>query len=173
MRRIPNFSRYSVDEDGHIYSTNYKNSGKTKELSPAVSPDGYLKTMLLGDDGKYHSVTVHLMVCTAFFGEKPKGMEINHKNGIKTDNRICNLEYCTRSVNLLHAFRLGLEKPLRGESNPCAKLTWDNVREIRAYVKSSNKRFYGRKELAKRFGVSESHIKDIVSGRRGVWKESV
>lgn len=32
---------------------------------------------------------------------------------------------------------------------------------------------YGRKELAKRFGVSESHIKDIVSGRRGVWKESV
>ena len=68
MRRIPNFSRYSVDENGNIYSTDYKRSGRIKKLSPATSPDGYLKTMLLGDDGKYHTVTVHLMVCITFLG---------------------------------------------------------------------------------------------------------
>jgi uncharacterized protein YjcR len=50
-----------------------------------------------------------------------------------------------------------------------SKLTDKQVAEIRTFVASSKKRFYGRKELALKYGVSPSHIKDIVSRRRNVW----
>ena len=137
-----------------------------KKLKPAVSADGYLKTMLKSDEGKYVTVAVHRVIASAFLGEKKKGYEVNHKNGIKTDNSPTNLEYCTRSENCKHSFDTGLQKPKRGESNGSAKLTDEAVRIIR-----STPRTYGYKtRLAAIFGVSPSHIKDIVSGRRGAWK---
>lgn len=171
MRTIPNFSRYVAGEDGNLYSTNYKRTGKLRVLKPAINKSGYLNTVLLDDSGKYRPVLVHRVVCSAYIGEVPQGMEVNHKNGIKTDNRPENLEYVTRSENLKHAFRIGLEKPLRCDDNPCAKLTKDDVREIRSYVRSCGRRYYGRKELAEKYGVSEAHIKDIVNGRRNVWAD--
>lgn len=155
-------------ENGDLYSTNYKNSGKTVKLKPAKSPDGYFKTMLKGDDNKYHTITVHLMVATAYFGEKPKGYEINHKNGIKTDNSVQNLEYCTHSQNCKHSFDTGLQMPKRGELNGNSKLTDEDVKFIRK-VAANGGRYYGRKKLAEHFGISEAHVKDIVNQRRGVW----
>ena len=53
------------------------------------------------------SVSVHRSVARAFLGP-PNGLEVNHKSGIKADNRVENLEYVTRSENMKHAFRLGL-----------------------------------------------------------------
>jgi hypothetical protein len=169
MKTIPNFSRYLASEDGYIYSTNYKNSGKIKILKPALSDDGYLKTVLKQDCGKYKTVAVHREVAAAYLGEKPKAMEVNHINGIKTDNRPSNLEYCTRSENCKHSFDIGLQKPKKGELNGMAKLTNEQVMEIRNFVASVNKRYYGRKQLAEKYGISEAHLKDVVNKRRGVW----
>ena len=169
---IPNFSRYEASNFGRLRSLNYKNSKKVKVLQPALSPDGYLKTMLLNDEGKYNSWTVHLFVCLAFFGEKPEGKEVNHKDGDKTNNHIDNLEYVTRSENILHGFKLGLHKPKKGSTNGSAKLKEQDVLDIREFVEDAKKRgvrYYGRKKLAQKYGISESHIKDIVSKRRGVW----
>lgn len=171
-KTIPGFSGYEVSNLGNIRSLNYKRTKTIKKLKPGKSPDGYLKTMILDDNGKYRSWTIHLFVVMAFLGEKPKGKEINHINGIKTDNRLENLEYCTRSQNIIHAFKLGLCKSQRGEANPTAKLKDEDVLAIREYVekaKKQGKKHYGRKALAKKFGISESYIKDIVSKRRGIW----
>lgn len=175
---IPNFSRYEASNLGRLRSLNYKRSGKVKVLKPAKSNDGYLKTMLLNDSGKYSSWTVHKFVMLAFKGERSKGLEVNHINGVKTDNRLENLEYCTRSENIKHAFRTGLDnvERVRGENNPTAKLTKEQVKEIRAYVlnaRANGIRFYGRKQLAMRYGISEGHVKDLVSQRRGAWKNSL
>jgi hypothetical protein len=171
-KKIPDFSRYEASNLGRLRSLDYKRTGKVKVLKPACSNDGYMKTMLLRDDGRYRSWTVHLFIMLTFVGNKPNGMEVNHKNGIKTDNRIENLEYTTRSKNMLHAFRYGLESPKRGEDNPTAKLSSKDVLEIREYVGNARRkgiRYYGRKKLAEKYGICESHIKDIVSGRRGLW----
>jgi len=165
-KSIPFFSRYEASNLGRIRSLNYKNSGNTKILKPALS-DGYLKTVLLNDIGEYKSWTVHKWICLAFLGDR-RGKEVNHKNGIKIDNNIRNLEYVTRSENVKHAYRTGLELPLRGEDNPFAKLTNENVKDIREIAKSRG-RHYNRKELAKWFGVSEGHIKDIITRRRKAW----
>jgi len=168
MKQIPNFSRYLASEDGDLYSVNYKRTGKTIKLKPAKCPDGYLKTMLQDDNGKYKTISVHRIIALAYFG-KSNGLQVNHKNGIKTDNRVENLEYCTISENVLHSFRMNLNIPRRGELNGMSKLTEQEVKEIREYASSFKGRYYGRKMLAQKYGVSESHIKDIVNKRRNIW----
>jgi hypothetical protein len=168
MKQTKNFSRYFTTEDGHIYSLNYKRTGKTKIMKPAISTDGYLKTVLLDDGGKYHTIAVHRFIALVYFGEKPFKHEVNHKNGIKTDNRVCNLEYITHQQNVQHSYKTGLQKPKNGSANHYAKLNEDQVTEIRRVAESGG-RYYGRKELAMKFGVAECTIKDIVTRRRNSW----
>ena len=169
MKTIPNFSRYSIDENGNIYSNNYKNSGKTKILKPAISKDGYLATMLLSDDGKYCSRKLHRWVMTTYIGERKKGYEINHKDGNKLNNSIQNLEYITKSENIKHAYKLGFLTPKIGSLNGNSKLNEQEVKEIREHA-SNHGRYYGRKELAKKYSVSEGTIKDIITRRKNMWK---
>jgi hypothetical protein len=105
-----------------------------------------------------------------YFG-KHDGLQVNHKNGIKHDNRLCNLEIVTRGQNIKHAYDNGLIKPKKGELNGNSKLTEQQVKEIREYVANFNGRYYGRKELAKKYNISEAHLKDIISRRRNVWMD--
>jgi hypothetical protein len=166
---IPGFSRYEASSLGRLKSLNYKRTGTERVLKPGLSPDGYLKTVLLRDSGKYHSWTVHLFIAMAFYGIKPEGKEINHINGTKTDNRPENLEYITHSQNCQHSFDTGLQQPKVGSLNGFSKLTEEQVKEIREYRKSIKSRYYGRERLAQKYGVSSAHIKDIVTRRRNAW----
>lgn len=166
---IPGYGRYEASENGLIRSTDYKRTGNPKIIKPSKSKCGYLKSMFLRDDGKYCTRPVHYMVSLAFFGQRPKGTEINHKNGEKTDNRPENLEYVTKSENVLHAYRNGLMTKKRGSLNGMSKLTEDDVSQIRAYREKFVGRYYGIKKLAEECGISEAQIKDIVNRRRNIW----
>ncbi len=175
-RTIPGFSRYEASSDGHIRSTNYKNSRKTKVLKPAADGKGYLKTMLQRDDGGYCSSYVHKWMAITFIGERPQDYTVDHIDGNKQNNSADNLEYVTRSENMQRACDMGLMKPMRGELNGMSKLTTPDILEIREYVrvnskfKSNGSRYgYGRKALAEKYGISEAHLKDVISQRRGVW----
>jgi hypothetical protein len=167
-KKIPHFSRYEASSYGRIRSLNYKNSGTTKVLKPSDGGDGYLKTMLQDDNGKYKSWRIHKWIASAFLGEKDKGQEINHIDCDKKNNKPENLEYCSRSENVKHAFDNGLMIAKRGSLNGMAKLTEQDVREIRQHAKD-NAPNYGRKALAKKYNVSEAQIKDIITRRRNIW----
>jgi len=102
---------------------------------------------------------VHALVAVAFLGPRPDGMQINHINGIKTDNRPDNLEYVTPQQNSQHAVALGL-RPV-GERVWNAKLTAQHVRDIRA----APKRTVASHALATKYGVSYTLIVKIRQGK--------
>lgn len=136
-------------------------------MKPALSKDGYYKTILLSDEGVYKPMTVHRMVAITFLNPKNKKETVNHKNGIKTDNRASNLEWMTRKENVIHSFKNGLQPKKHGELNGCNKVTEKEVLEIRKLA-NNGQRFYGRKELSEKYGISEDSIKRIVN--RKTWK---
>lgn len=62
----------------------------------------------LSKEGTKKKISFHALVMEAFEGPRPEGYHINHKNGIKDDNRFENLEYCTPAENNAHAIKTGL-----------------------------------------------------------------
>lgn len=122
---------------------------------------GYLTVHLCSKNVKgFDNHTVHSLVMKAFKGDRPKGMVINHKNGIRWDNRLENLEYCTQSYNRKQDFLLGRQS-LRGEKNTQAKLTESDVLEILRLYKSGQHTFASLGEI---YGVHRCGISNIMNG---------
>ena len=124
---------------------------------------GYLWVRLYRD-GQYRSHKVHQLAAQAFLGP-PLGREVNHKNGIKADNRVENLEWVTVAQNRRHAFATGLQVAVTGERTGSAKLKWADILVIRA-----GRGKITQQELADRYGVSDSAICRAQTGRN--WKRS-
>lgn len=164
----PVFDTYLVSSLGHVYSTMGPKliNGTRRPRSPYLKikgisdKDGYFR-ISMRHAGKFSRPCVHRMVLEAFIGPAPDGYECAHKNGVNNDNRLSNLRWATPSENGVDKANHG---SLKGAKNGSAKLTADQVMEIRA-----EKFFRGyRKPLAKKYGVSEVLIKKIRS--RKVWK---
>lgn len=62
-------------------------------------------------NGSYYNRLVHCLVASAFLGPCPQGKEVNHKRGVQAGDAAENLEYLTRSENILHAYATGLRAP--------------------------------------------------------------
>lgn len=110
-------------------------------------------------DGKAKTTRLHKVVAAAFYGPCPNGMQINHKDGRKTNNAANNLEYVTQSENMLHAYRNGLQKPRLGSDVVFSKLTVSQVEQI-MLLEGTATHF----EIGKRFGVDRKTISSIYSG---------
>jgi acetylglutamate synthase len=129
-------------------------------LSPRVNKLGYAQ-ILLHKLSTRKTVLVHRLVASAFL--KSNGLPyVNHKNGIKSDNRVENLEYVTASQNTQHSVDIGTSKI--GEDHYKAKLTKEDVYKIKyTLTELSNS------ELGRKFGVTKEAISLI---RRGInWKQ--
>jgi len=91
------YTRYEVSNQGRV-----RNARTGKVLRLRKRPDGYLDVMLWYK-GQAKRCFIHKLVATAFVEGWRKGLEVNHKNGIKSDNRAENLEWVTSSENHQHA----------------------------------------------------------------------
>lgn len=112
-----------------------------KLLNPAVGKAGY-KVAFLRDGKESKAFSVHRLVALAFLPNAENKSEVNHKNGIRTDNRVSNLEWVTPSENKCHAYNNGLNSQKHRR-----KLTPSQVRELRNTDISLS-------QASKKFGVS-------------------
>jgi HNH endonuclease/NUMOD4 motif-containing protein len=133
-------------------------------LKPRKHPKiGYVQAVFCSGGKKTYPL-VHRLVAEAFIGEIPEDYQVNHKNGIRYDNRVENLEIVTCSENNLHAFRvLGRQTP-KGEQHPSQKYSEETIHEIRWLFAMGARQFM----LAKEYGVDPTVIRDIV--HRRTWK---
>lgn len=129
-----------------------------KILNGAVAQTGYLKIGYSHGSSKT-TANVHSIIAKAFLGERPYGSVINHKNGIKTDNRPDNLEYCSNAENIKHAFDLGLNN-CKGVDHHSATLTSDQLAFIRENLGKLTQR-----EIANQCGVGEHIISNVKLGK--------
>ncbi|MGG2111786.1 NUMOD4 motif-containing HNH endonuclease [Lysinibacillus pakistanensis] len=150
-----------VTKSGQLRKGKYINSSY-------INKCGY-KEVRLYVDGKQYTKLVHRLIAMAFIPNPFNLGTVNHIDGVKTNNDISNLEWCTQEDNNTHAWRTGLipSSINNGENNRNAKLTLENIKEIReTYVPYSKE--FGAKQLAKRFGITSKTVGRII--RKELWK---
>lgn len=157
---------WRIDPDGSIWRVAVKLSGTAplRTIEPrrteVPAPDGYLRVQGRVAGASYR-VLAHRMVWTALRGPIPDGMQINHINGVKTDNRPENLEVVTPRQNVVHRQAVLGHKPPGGYRVGSVKLTETDVLEIRRLVATGT----SETELASRFGVTRQTIHYAAIGK--------
>lgn len=139
---------------------------KSRNLKLYSDKDGYLKISLAVSKDRVKNFTAHRLVAMAFIFESyfPKA-QINHKNFIRHDNRIENLEWVTSMRNMKHSHSRRVEKMRRGENHSSAKLSGTEVLEIRKLAASGTH----IEVIAARYrSTSLKNIKHVINRRS--WK---
>jgi hypothetical protein len=143
---------YEVSDLGRVMRVAKYNNSKNTPLA-AQTAGGYLRVGLC-KEGKSRYHLVHRLVATAFIGIAP-GYCVNHRNGIKSDNRLANLEVVTPKENERHKWDV-----LRIQHRPKQKLSFEKAAEIRL-LRSQGVPF---RTIAKAYGVSVGTIGFVVNG---------
>lgn len=150
--------KYKVTTDGQVWSER-----KHDYMRPMVTEKGYLKVELRSNGRRRYKVGVHRLVAEAFIPNPDNLPEVNHKDGIKTNNHVGNLEWCTRSENQKHAYRTGLERRVTGTDHHKSKLTQVEVNYIRN-VYTPRDPVFGGTSLAALFRVDRKTITNVIRG---------
>jgi hypothetical protein len=155
------FGLYQVSNLGNVKSVK-----RNIILKPDLTNKGYHKVCLYKNRISKWEL-IHRLVLETFIPNPLNLPQTNHKNGIKIDNCVENLEWCDNSYNQLHSIKFLNKKfnPVFGESNHLSKLTEIQVQEIRAkYIPIK----YSSIKLGKEYGVSGATIRYIISNK--TWK---
>ena len=172
-------TEYFATEQGEILRNG-------KKFKKAISLSGYYHVTIHYQCGKQVTKQVHRIIAECFIPNPLNKREVNHINGNKLDNRVCNLEWVTPKENTHHAIRMGLSKPrdmsavrdgykihkeriieaqrrrVTGIGNPMSKLSECEVMKIRTFYKEGKRPF----EIAKIFGLARQTIEEIIMGTR-------
>ena len=152
------YSNYSITNFGNIFSNDNQYC-----LTPR-DKEGYLRVTLTNDFGETKDVFMHRLIAKAFIPNPENKPYINHKDGVKNNNDIENLEWVTPKENAIHASRTKLLK--MGEEHHNSKITEDDVRFIRSELKKGKTQAQIVRESNKKY--TRSIVQKIHLNKR--WK---
>lgn len=146
---IKNYPNYVITDDGKV-----KSKITNKILTGGLNEAGYVCFTLKNENGK-RIERAHRLVAETFIKNPKDEKIVNHINGIKTDNRVENLEWCSLLHNVQHAYENGL----MSHKTNYKKLTDNDVKEIRELYKNTNHTYYS---LAEIYDLSYSYVGRII-----------
>lgn len=158
MRSKIIYENYILYEDGTIFSNFINNFMKF-----STNGRGYRST-LLTYNGKHINIRIHRLVAENFVDNPMGYSEVNHIDGNKDNNHANNLEWCTRSENIQHAYDNGLRKIPSGENNPRCKVSEEVIHKVCKDILNGMRTAH----IAKKYGIAW-HIVDKVR-RKENWK---
>ena len=162
---------YKVSNLGRVKSLGNKSNHKSEIILRQSNVLGYSMVSLLRDS-KSKMFKVHRLVAQAFIPNPNNRPQVNHKNGIKTDNCIDNLEWCDAKQNMQHAVKYGLAKQLKGKDNPRSK----KIYQIDVLTNKVVNVFCGLREMERETGFSRSNVVNSTKRKEGTaygWKWSI
>ena len=146
---IPSYEGlYQISNYGNV-----KSIKRDKILKPQVNGRGYL-SVGLSKNGKHKTFRLNRLVMITFVGYVEGKDQVNHIDGDKTNNRLDNLEWCTQSENMIHAFANGLYKKKKRR-----------VRKIRC--KETGDIYDSGADASRKLGYDKSTILRICHGIKG------
>lgn len=168
------------DIKGYEGKYQVSNLGRVKSLKRLATNNHWIKEKILNESGKKKTRDGYLMVSLAgktfrvnrlvaetFIPNPLNKLSVNHIDGDKTNNRVDNLEWVTLSENMRHAYKNKLKVSKQGSENPNAKLSKEDVIQIRKEYEWQSKE-HGTVALAKKYGVTNATIGHII--RRETYK---
>lgn len=157
---------YEISSKGRLRSWKGVNQCAPKREKPIIRKQakarGYNWVLLSNLNGKNKMGRIHRLVASTFLPNPEGKPEVNHKNGIKDDNRVENLEWVTREENMSHAWDIGLFPDQKGEGNRASKLTKQDVLTIKAILPTG---WFTQTEIARAYEVDQGLISKINSGK--------
>jgi hypothetical protein len=158
LKRVVGFSDYFVTREGVLISLRSKNP---RVLKYKESSGGYPYCLCISDKGVRTTLLIHRAIALSYIPNPNNYPCVNHLNGIKNDNRIENLEWCTFSRNSKHAFEIGRTMK-KGVDSPKARFNADQVRQIKKMIKSGA----GTTAISRIYNCPQSTINNIKRGTR-------
>lgn len=147
---IKGFPNYNISSIGRV-----RNIKTNLILKTCFHTRKYLQLGLFKNN-KYYPKKIHRLVAEAFIPNPDNKPQVNHINGIKSDNRIENLEWITNKENMRHSWDIGLRKPMIGKNN---------VMSLKVKDTENNMVFDSIAEAAKYINYSPSHLSDMLNGK--------
>jgi hypothetical protein len=149
---------YKISNLGKIKRIPSIKCKKERYIAACLNDNGYY-IIRLYKNSKGKCAKLHRLIAQAFIPTVEGKTFINHINGIKTDNRIENLEWCTKAENSQHAIKMGLHK-IQGSKHFAAKLDEEKVLSLRREYKERKMKVV---DLQRKYGISKSAFHQIVN----------